>query len=117
MATSFLSFDIYFFFYFLQAELHQSSCAVTGGMLLAGKGIGQGLTQGDGRALVSGVSKGLNSVGTGVGQGVGTAVTGAADGVLSVGRGLFSGVKTMGKGIGGAFGGRREDSRRNLGKR
>ncbi|CAB9496929.1 Putative vacuolar protein sorting-associated protein 13A [Seminavis robusta] len=83
---------------------------VTGGMLLVGKGIGQGVTQGDGKALVSGFSKGLTSVGTGVGQGVGTAVTGTADGVLSVGKGLFSGVRTIGKGIGGAFVGKKEDN-------
>lgn len=90
---------------------------VTGGMLMAGKGIGQGITQGDGKALVSGVTAGLNSVGTGVGQGVGTAVTGAADGILSVGKGFFSGVKTVGKGFGSAFTGKRDDNRKNPGKR
>ena len=84
---------------------------------MAGRGIGQGITKGDGRALVTGVAKGLNSVGTGVGQGVGTAVTGAADGFLSVVKGLFSGVKTVGKGLGGAFtGGRREEPRKHQGK-
>lgn len=93
--------------------------AVTGGMLMVGRGIGQGVTQGDGRALVTGVTRGLSSVGTGVGQGVGTAVTGAADGFLSVGVGLFSGVKTVGKGIGGAFTGKKDDNskRRNSGMR
>lgn len=95
---------------------HLFSSTVTGGMLLVGKGIGQGVTQGDGRALVSGISKGVQSVGNGVGQGVGSAVTGAADGVLSVGKGLFSGVKTVGKGIGGAFTGKREDSSRKHGR-
>ena len=101
----------------LGAHFGSWGSAVTGGMLLAGRGIGQGITQGDGRALISGVTRGLNSVGAGVGQGVGTAVTGAADGFLSVGKGLFSGVKTVGKGIGGAFTGKRDDSRRNSGMR
>ena len=84
---------------------------MTGGVLLIGKGLGQGVAQGDVRKIGSGISQGLNSVGTGVGQGVGTAVTGAADGVLSVGKGLFSGVRQVGKGIGGAFtGGKRENT-------
>jgi len=82
---------------------------VTGGVLLMGKGVGQGVATGDVRKIGSGLSQGLNSVGTGVGQGVGTAVTGAADGVLSVGKGLFSGVRTIGRGVGGAFTGKRED--------
>lgn len=84
---------------------------MTGGVLLMGKGVGQGVAQGDVRKIGSGISQGLNSVGVGVGQGVGTAVTGAADGFLSVGKGLFSGVRTIGKGVGGAFlPGKREDS-------
>ena len=90
-------------------SMHLST--VTGGMLLVGKGIGQGVTQGDGKAFVTGISKGFTSLGTGVAQGLGTAGTGAADGVLSVGKGLFSGVKTVGKGIGGAFTGKQPSPR------
>jgi len=57
------------------------------------KGIGRGITTGDGRAVVSGLSQGATSVGTGVGQGVESVVTGTAEGVFSVGQGLFHGVK------------------------
>jgi hypothetical protein len=76
---------------------------VTGAVLIAGKGIGKGVSKGDGRAVLNGFSEGASSVGTGVGQGVETAVIGAADGVLAVGQGFFSGVKSVGKGFGGVF--------------
>jgi phage-related protein len=75
--------------------------------MLIGKGVGKGITTGDGRAVVSGITEGVTSVGTGVGQGVESVVTGAAGGVYSVGTGLFSGVKSIGKGIGGAFAGKK----------
>lgn len=76
---------------------------VTGAVLIAGKGIGKGVSTGDGKAVVSGFAEGAASVGSGVGQGVESAVMGTADGVLSVGKGLFSGAKSIGKGFGGAF--------------
>ena len=81
---------------------------MTGGAQLVAKGIGKGITQGDGRAVVSGLGQGVASVGAGVGQGVESVVGGAADGVLSVGQGLFSGVRHVGRGIGGAFTGKKK---------
>jgi hypothetical protein len=72
-----------------------------------GKGIGKGITKGDGRAVVDGFQQGLVSAGTGLASGAETAVVGAADGIISVGRGLFSGVKNVGKGLGGAFAGKK----------
>lgn len=80
---------------------------------MVGKGVGKGITTGDGRAVVSGITQGVASVGTGVGQGVESVVTGAAEGVFSVGKGLFSGVKSVGKGIGGAFGGKPSKKKSN----
>jgi hypothetical protein len=80
---------------------------VTGAVLLAGKGIGKGVTQGDGRAILDGFSDGANSIGKGFGQGVNTTVTGAADGVLTAGHGLVSGAKNIGKGLGGALFGKK----------
>ena len=90
---------------------------MTGGALLAGKGIGKGITRGDGRALVHGIGTGAASVGAGVGQGVESVVMGATDGVLSVGQGLFSGVKNVGRGIGGAFAGKKSPGTRDKTKR
>lgn len=79
---------------------------------MAGKGIGKGITTGDGRAVASGLAEGVASVGTGVGQGVESVVMGVGDGVLSVGQGLFSGVKNVGRGIGGAFSGKKYANKR-----
>jgi len=76
---------------------------VTGGAAEIGKGIGRGITTGDGQAVVSGLAQGASTFGTGVGQGVETLVGGAAEGVASAGQGLWTGVKSVGKGIGGAF--------------
>jgi phage-related protein len=76
---------------------------VTGGALIMGKGIGRGITSGDGRAVASGLVQGVTTMGTGVGQGVESVISGTAEGALSVGQGLFSGVKNVGKGIGGAL--------------
>lgn len=76
---------------------------LTGGVLIAGKGIGKGVSSGDGKAVISGFTEGAASIGSGVGQGVESAVMGTADGILSVGQGLFSGVKSIGKGFGGVF--------------
>jgi hypothetical protein len=90
---------------------------VTGGVLIAGKGIGKGITTGDGGAVVSGITQGAASIGQGVGQGVESVVTGATDGVLSVGHGLFSGVKNVGRGIGGAFTGKKSPSKPPRGPR
>lgn len=75
----------------------------TGGFIIAGKGIGKGVSSGDGKAVITGFAEGAASIGNGVGQGVESAVMGAADGVLTVGQGLLSGAKSIGKGIGGAF--------------
>lgn len=69
------------------------------------KGIGKGVTQGDGKAVVSGLAQGAASVGTGLGQGVEYAVMGAADGVITCGEGLASGVKSIGQGFATAFSG------------
>jgi phage-related protein len=75
--------------------------------MIIGKGIGKGITFGDGRAVASGLANGVSSIGNGVGQGVGSVVQGTAGGVLSVGKGLFSGVQSVGRGIGGAFTGKK----------
>jgi phage-related protein len=75
--------------------------------MMVGKGIGKGLTHGDGRAVATGFTQGATNIGTGVGQGVESIVTGTAEGVLSVGQGLFSGVRSVGRGIGGAFTGKK----------
>ena len=89
----------------------------TGAVLMAGKGIGKGVTTGDGRAVVDGFSNAAVSVGSGVGQGVESAVMGAADGVMAVGQGLFSGVKNVGMGIGGAFSGKKRHRKPSQGRR
>ena len=80
---------------------------VSGGALQIGKGIGKGLTTGDGMAVVDGLSKGASSLGGGISQGAESAVMGAADGLLSAGKGIFSGVKNVGQGIGGAIRGKK----------
>jgi hypothetical protein len=79
---------------------------VSGGALQIGKGIGKGITTGDGRAVVEGISKGASSFGGGIAQGAESAVVGTADGLLSAGRGIFSGFKSVGQGIGGAITGK-----------
>ncbi|GAX23749.1 hypothetical protein FisN_12Hh327 [Fistulifera solaris] len=43
---------------------------VSGGAMLIGKGIGQGVLKGDGKAAASGITSGLSSIGNGVGRGV-----------------------------------------------
>ena len=80
---------------------------VSGGALQIGKGIGKGITTGDGRAVVEGISKGASSVGGGIAQGAESAVMGTADGLMSAGKGLFSGLKNVGQGIGGAIRGKK----------
>lgn len=74
-----------------------------------GKGIGKGLTKGDGKAVLDGFSQGLTSVGGGLATGAESVVVGTADGLFSAGRGIFSGVKNVGKGIGGAFTGKKPE--------
>lgn len=81
--------------------------AVSGGALQIGKGIGKGITTGDGRAVVDGIAKGASSVGGGIAQGAESAVVGTADGLLSAGKGIFSGFRNVGQGIGGAFTGKK----------
>lgn len=78
-----------------------------------GKGIGKGITSGNGRAVASGLVQGVATMGTGVGQGVESVVSGTAEGVMSVGHGLFSGVKNVGKGIGGALLGKRSKEKKS----
>jgi hypothetical protein len=90
----------------LKSHSSLSAHAVAGGLLLVGKGIGKGITSGDGRAVASGLAEGTAAIGSGVGQGLESVVTGTADGVLSVGQGIFSGVRSVGKGIGGALTGK-----------
>jgi hypothetical protein len=80
---------------------------VAGGAIQVGKGIGKGITTGDGKAVVDGLTKGVSSAGGGIAQGAESAVMGAADGFLSAGRGLFSGVKSVGRGLGGAVTGKK----------
>jgi hypothetical protein len=70
---------------------------------LIAKGIGKGVTEGDGKALVSGFSQGVASVGNGLGNGLESAVMGAADGVVTCGEGLASGVRSIGSGFAHAF--------------
>jgi hypothetical protein len=82
---------------------HCSILLVGGGVLLAGKGIGKGITTGDGAAVASGLGNGAMSIGKGVGTGIETIAVGAADGVVSVGKGVFKGVNQVAKGIGGVF--------------
>lgn len=79
---------------------------VGGGILLTAKGIGKGVTTGDGAAVVNGLGEGVISIGSGVIKGTESVVTGAADGVFSLGKGLFSGVKSIGKGIHGGVTGK-----------
>jgi len=93
------------------------SFLVSGGAMMMGKGVGKGITTGDGKAVISGITQGVASVGTGVGQGVESVVTGAAEGVFSVGKGLFSGVKSVGRGIGGAFAGKKPPKKKSGGNR
>lgn len=88
-------------------EFFTMSLIVTGGAQQIGKGVAKGVTEGDGKAVLTGLGEGVASVGTGVGQGVGTVVTGAADGFLAVGSGITTGFKSIGKGIGGVFGGKK----------
>jgi len=75
---------------------------VSGGLLLAAKGIGKGVIHGDGKAVASGLGDGVVSIGSGVIDGAESVVTGTAQGVFSVGKGLFTGLQTMGKGVGKA---------------
>ena len=83
--------------------------SVAGGALQIGKGIGKGITKGDGRAVVDGFQQGFVSAGSGLATGAETVVVGVGDGIFSVGRGLFSGVKKVGKGVGGAFSGKKPE--------
>jgi hypothetical protein len=80
---------------------------VSGGALQIGKGIGKGITTGDGMAVVEGLTKGAASVGGGIAQGAESAVMGTADGIYTAGKGLFSGVRNVGQGIGGAIRGKK----------
>lgn len=80
---------------------------ISGGALQIGKGIGRGITTGDGKAVVEGLSKGVSSIGGGIANGAESAVMGAADGFLAAGKGLMSGAQSLGAGIGGAFRGRK----------
>jgi hypothetical protein len=81
-------------------------------MILAGNGIGEGVSKGDGRAVLGGFTNGAKSIGHGIGQGLNATVTGAADGVFTAGQGLVSGAKNIGKGIGGAFFGGKKKAKR-----
>jgi vacuolar protein sorting-associated protein 13A/C len=91
--------------------------SVTGGALQIGKGIGKGITEGDGRAVASGLVQGATSVGTGVGQGVESVVMGVGEGVVTAGQGVFSGVMSIGKGIGDAFQGKKSWHKRSSGRK
>jgi len=82
-------------------------CAVSGGALQIGKGIGKGIATGDGRAMVEGISKGASTLGGGIMQGAESTVVGTADGLLSAGKGIFSGFQSVGHGIGGAIRGKK----------
>ena len=81
---------------------------------MTAKGIGKGVTTGDGAAVVNGLGEGVVSIGSGVIKGTESVVTGAADGVFSLGKGIFSGVKSIGKGIQGSATGqpRKKSSKR-----
>lgn len=81
--------------------------AVSGGALQIGKGIGKGITTGDGKAVVQGIAKGASSVGGGFAQGAESAVVGTLDGALTAGKGIFSGFKNVGQGISGAITGKK----------
>jgi len=80
---------------------------ISGGALQIGKGVGRGITTGDGKAVVDGLSQGASTIGGGIAQGAESAVVGAADGFLAAGKGLFSGAQSLGVGIGGAFRGKK----------
>ncbi len=90
---------------------------------MTAKGVGKGVTEGDGKAILTGIGDGAASIGTGFIKGGESVVTGVGDGVFSVGKGLFKGVQNIGKGIGGAVVGQRptssphNDSRRTKSKR
>lgn len=75
---------------------------VGGGLLLTAKGVGKGVTQGDGKAVLTGIGDGAVSIGNGIFKGGESVVTGVGDGVFAVGKGLFKGVQNIGSGIGSA---------------
>lgn len=85
---------------------------VGGGLLLTAKGVGKGVTQGDGKAVLNGIGDGAVSIGTGIVKGGESVVTGVGDGVFAVGKGIFKGVQNIGKGIGGAVIGKPPKSRK-----
>jgi hypothetical protein len=74
--------------------------------MLTAKGIGKGVTEGDGNAVLAGLGDGAMSIGNGLMKGSESVVTGVGDGVFAVGKGLFSGVKNIGAGLGSAVTGR-----------
>jgi hypothetical protein len=86
-----------------------ASSSVSGGALQVGKGLGKGITTGDGKAVMDGFARGASSAGGGIAHGAESAVVGAADGFLTIGKGLFSGVKNVGRGLGGAFTGKKPE--------
>ena len=79
---------------------------VSGGIMLTVKGLGKGVVEGDGQAVLTGLGDGAVSIGNGLLKGGESVVTGVGDGVLAVGQGLFKGVKNIGMGLGGAVTGK-----------
>ena len=79
---------------------------VGGGLLLTAKGVGKGVSEGDGKAVLTGLGDGVASIGNGLLKGGESVVMGVGDGVFAVGKGLFSGVKNIGMGLGGAVTGK-----------
>jgi hypothetical protein len=67
------------------------------------KGIGKGVKEGDAKALVSGLSQGVASVGKGLGKGLESTVMGVADGVVTCEKGIASGARSIGSGSAHAF--------------
>ena len=84
--------------------------AVEGGILVTTKGVGDGISNGDGNAICSAFGAGMVTLGAGIERGTGTALLGAADGVVSVGNGVLKGAQSICKGVGEVFTGRPNDN-------
>lgn len=84
---------------------------VGGGLLLAAKGIGNGVRKGDGNAIASDLGDGVVSMGSDIADGAETVVRRGAKGVFSVGKGLFSGLHTIGKGVENAVTGKQKSEK------
>jgi hypothetical protein len=103
----------YFNLFNITKKIFLNRNEVGGGLQQVAMGIGKGVINGDGKAIVTGIGDGVTSIGTGVVKGTESVVTGAAEGVFHVGKGLISGLASLGKGIGHAVQGKTPPRRQN----